>query len=268
MKFYIVTPSFNSMQWLPRCIRSVADQVRDGLEVHHHVQDGGSKDGLPDWLQQWRDSHQGIPGYTFTFESGKDKGMYDAINLAWEKLPENADMTAHINSDEQYAPGALAAVAEHMARHPKADILLGAYIIMDAHGRYICHRRPVKPCKLGSRLTCELMTCATFHRADPFRKHGVRFDTRYRSLADLVFYRDIVARSPKVISTPSLITSFFTVTGDNLAWQSISAKEWEQYRKTGLTPFLSKHYLWAVRRVNGMRRLVDFFCPAPRSFSL
>lgn len=268
MKIYIVTPAYNALHWLRQCVRSVADQVTNGLQVHHHVQDGASTDGTPAWLEEWRQTHAEVPGYTFSYESVRDKGMYDAINLAWDRLPEDADLTAHLNSDEQYTPGALHTVAEDMRAHPEADLLLTAYIILDAAGGYICHRRPVPPCKLGSRLTCELMTCATFHRVTTFRRHGVRFDTRYKSLADLVFYRDIVATSPRVRLRPSLITSFFTVTGTNLAWTDVSYREWLEYKQKELPPGIRNCSRLATLRVNGLRRLIDHFCPPPGSFSL
>lgn len=268
MKIYIVTPTYNALHWLRQCVRSVADQVAGGVQVHHHVQDGASADGTPAWLEAWREEHAGVPGYTFTYESARDKGMYDAINLAWEKLPGDAGLTAHLNSDEQYAPGALRAVAQDMQEHPRADLLLTSHMILDAEGGYICHRRPVPPCKLGSRLTCELMTCATFHRASSFRRHGVRFNTHYKSLADLVFYRDIIATSPKVRLCPTLVTSFFTVTGSNLAWTDISYREWLEYKQTQLPPAIRNCSRFATLRVNGLRRLIDFFCPPPRIFSL
>lgn len=104
MKFYIVTPAYNALSWLQRCIYSVADQVAEGVEVHHHIQDGGSSDGTPEWLENWQQEHASSPGYTFTYESGKDAGMYDALNKAWEKTPSDAAVTAHLNSDESTFP--------------------------------------------------------------------------------------------------------------------------------------------------------------------
>ena len=86
MKFYIVTPTYNSLNWLRCCIKSVADQVCEDVEIHHHVQDGCSTDGTPLWLEQWREQSLSIVGYKFTYDSEPDKGMYDAINKAWDKI--------------------------------------------------------------------------------------------------------------------------------------------------------------------------------------
>lgn len=267
MKFYIVTPTFNSLSWLQRCIRSVADQTGEGVEVHHHVQDGASTDGSPEWLAEWQQAHSDTYGYTFTYESTKDAGMYDAINKAWEKMPSDAAVTAHLNSDEQYLPGALKGVAEAFQKHSMAEIVLGTYIIVDADSRYICHRRPVKPSYWRSQTVCEIITCSCFHKADTFVRHGIRFDTRYKALADLVFYRAIVGISPRVCVQPELVTSSFTVTGDNLAWTEGSRSEWDTEMRN-LPWYVARRHGIAYRVNNLLRRLADARCTSPQSYAI
>lgn len=267
MKFYIVTPCFNSLRWLQNAIRSVADQVGEGVEVHHHVQDGLSSDGTPAWLEEWRQSHTDVPGYTFTYESAKDAGMYDAINTAWAKMPADADVTAHLNSDEQYLPGALRGVAAAFAKHPKADILSCSYIVTDADGNYHCHRRPVQPTRFISTRICELTTCTTFHRAAAFRTHGVRFRTDYRIFGDVLFFRDIMNQRVHVRTAPRLISSAFAMTGDNLAWRDSSKAEMQ--RLITDTPRLHILLFPLTSRLTGLRRrLSDFILPAPRICAL
>lgn len=81
MKISIITPSFNQLGYLKRCVASVADQVApeaqrseigdqrsvnlssdlcrltsgsaSQIHVHHHVQDGGSTDGTVEWLERY-----------------------------------------------------------------------------------------------------------------------------------------------------------------------------------------------------------------------
>lgn len=267
MKFYIVTPTFNALPWLQRCVRSVADQVVDGVEVHHHVQDGGSADGTPAWLDAWQRGHLGVPGYTFTYESAKDAGMYDAINIAWEKMPADAFITAHLNSDEQYLPDALKGVADTFLRFSTAEIVLGTYIIVDAESRYICHRRPVKPARWRSQTVCEIITCSCFHRVDVFREHGIRFNTSYKALADMVFYRSIVAAQPVFCVQPGLLTSVFTVTGENLAWSAGADKEWKR-EMAALPWYVSRSHGISYRISNLLRRFADWFTPAPGNYSI
>ena len=51
MKFLIATPSYNQLAYLGRAVASVRDQVCEGIEIHHHVQDAGSTDGTVEFLQ-------------------------------------------------------------------------------------------------------------------------------------------------------------------------------------------------------------------------
>lgn len=267
MKFYIVTPTYKALEWLTRCVRSVADQVGQGIEVHHHVQDGDAGDGTAAWLQQWQAAHANVPGYTFSYESGRDAGMYDAINCAWAKLPADADVTAHLNSDEQYLPGALVGVARAMQQSPSAEVVLGTYIIVDAESRYICHRRPIMPHSWSSQTVCEIITCSCFHRVDVFRRHGIRFDAKWKAIADVVFYRDLVNAAPRFLVQPELLTSTFTVTGSNLAWTDTSRREWEELNAE-MHPLVFKTHSFAYRWCNLKRRIRDVFCTAPQGYAI
>ena len=267
MKFYIVTPTFNSLDWLQRCVRSVADQSGNGILVHHHVQDGGSTDGTAAWLAEWQRQYSGRNGYTLTFESARDSGMYDAINRAWAAMPADVDITAHLNSDEQYLPGALAGVAAEADSAPRADILLSSYFVVDAQNRYICHRWPTVPSRWLSRTVCEIITCCCFHRAEPFRRHGIRFGENWRSIGDLVFYSDIMNTGPRVHIMPGVFASAFAVTGNNLGWSEVTEREWARY-SAGLPACVLRTSGLARLVCKFKRRLPDFFHSAPRSYSL
>ncbi len=265
MKFYIVTPAYNALHWLRSCVRSVFDQVCEGVEVHHHVQDGGSGDDTVLWLQEWQNSHADVPGYRLTFESAKDCGMYDALNKAWEQIPADAEVTAHLNCDEQYLPTALSQVAAAMCKNPEADIAITSYIIIDAQSRYICHRRPVFPhCWIGHTV-CEIITCACFHRVTTFKKNGVTFDPQWRSIGDLIFYRDILQHAPRCVVLPRVFTGVFRVTGNNLAWTDVTAQEWLRYEKTVPASLLKLKKLAAFIS-NVKRRTADWWYPAPDSY--
>lgn len=266
MKFYIVTPSFNAMPWLPACVRSVRDQVGEGVEIHHHVQDGGSQDRTVPWLREWAHASAGVEGYLFTWESTSDAGMYDAINRAWDATPEDADIVAHLNSDEQYLAGALAQVAAWMRSKPAADVLLGSYVIVDASYAYVCHRRPVLPKRWSSWLNCACITNSTFYRAEVFRQRKPRFDVRWRSVGDLVFFRDLTEQGWSFATIP-VVTSCFVCTGANLAWTEQGNREWLTLREE--TPCFWRCVNGLVYRwVNLKRRLVDLVLPAPEEYDV
>ncbi len=265
MKFYIVTPSFRSLAWLPRCIRSVADQVNERIEIHHHVQDGGSDDGTVHWLESWSSKMSDISGYKFTFSSKRDNGMYDAINRAWDLLPEDADVTAHLNSDEQYLSGALEHVAQMFEQRKKADILLGTYIVVDRDNNYVCHRRPVRPRAYLSWLNCACITNSSFYRVSFFRNKRPRFDTKWRNIGDLVFFHQLAEEKVTFSTMPDIITSAFVCTGENLAWTDSAIEErarWVCNVPRALVVLNSFIYRW----VNLTRVVVNLFCEKPREY--
>lgn len=268
MKLYIVTPSFNSLPILPRCVRSVADQVMPGVSIHHHVQDGESTDGTAGWLHEWQETHADIPGYTFTYECAKDTGMYDALNTAWSKIPTDADITAHLNSDEQYLPNALRSIVEAAERTPGADVLLASYIVVDAKGQYICHKRSILPSSWISDVSCEISTCSCFHRVDAFVKHGVRLDTRYRSIADMVMYRELIKRGLRFASFSDLFVSVFAMTGSNLAWGEATKKDmkifYEEFPHVGTWFNRNVPYRYSALK----RHIKDFLYASPRSYRI
>ena len=116
MRFYIVTPSFNQVDFLKRCVASVADQVAQAsspkpqapnlpISVHHHIQDGGSTDGTREFLEKLcendgcslpvdealsRSGSKQQPTYQLTYACEADEGMYDAINRGWMRAVEFA----------------------------------------------------------------------------------------------------------------------------------------------------------------------------------
>ncbi len=266
MKFYIVTPTFNNLNWLEACVRSVRDQANGSLTVHHHVQDGGSSDGTPEWLETWQRQNADCVDYQFSYESKRDEGMYHAINLAWEKMPADADYMAHLNSDEQYLPDALAEIAPYFDKHPHADVLLGTYIILDKDLEYLCHRRPVVPKLWSSWLNCACITNSSFFRASSFRAHEVRYNTRWKCVGDLVFYRDLIAQGARFATIP-VVSSTFVCTGENLAWTKKAHDEWLALHPD--VPSLNRRFfIPAYRWVNFKRRVADLFLASPREYAL
>lgn len=267
MKFYIVTPSFNAIAWLPACVRSVADQVCEGVEVHHHIQDGGSHDGTAEWLHQWQKTHAHTPGYRFTFESAPDGGMYAAINKGWANMPYDADVTAHLNGDEQYMPGALKILADCFTSHPKTEIITTGFFVFDEKGRYLCHRRPMVPDFYTGRFRCAMNTCTTFHRVKPFLRHGVRFDETYRAAGDIVFFRDLLALKPRIKMLPSLLSTAFFITGNNLGWTHTFDVEYARVT-AGVPKWLLKSRRLICKGFGLMMMISDWFCKPPREFDV
>lgn len=295
MKCWIVTPSFNQLDWLKLCVASVADQAMEGMvdgsqsiEVHHHIQDGGSTDGTVEWLERYanevrdrRVRHQefGIgdneepnaqllkpSAYSFSFSSEKDEGMYDAINKGWEKAPEDADVLAHLNCDEQYLPGALPEVAPCFMRYPDTDVVFANMIVVDEHGDYVCHRRPLPPRPVLSRLFIPGFTCTTFQRRSVFFHKGCRFDTSWKNLGDVVWYLALIEEKCR-FKMLNVYTSVFADMESNLNLQESGRVERVRYYQA-LPGWMRRIYPVAhlVKRLRYAARM--FLSKAPRSYGI
>ena len=128
VKITIVTPSFNGRRFLEETSRSILSQQGD-FDLEWIVIDGGSTDGTPDFLRTF--DHD--PRVRWLSEG--DRGQSHAINKGLAMA--GGDVVAWLNTDDLYAPGALAAVAEAFAGNPSAQWLVGLYQIIDDAGRTI-----------------------------------------------------------------------------------------------------------------------------------
>lgn len=107
---YIVTPSFNSASTLWETLNSVFTQNTEGCMVYHHVQDCQSSDDTLILLERWtrKVSAEKKSGYSFSYHSDNDRGMYDAISIGFNSFSmwDNEWMT-WINSDDQLETDAI-----------------------------------------------------------------------------------------------------------------------------------------------------------------
>jgi glycosyltransferase involved in cell wall biosynthesis len=203
MQFSIITPSFRSSEWLKLCVASVADQ---GVDVEHIVQDSCSDDGTQDWLP--RD-----PRVKAFVE--KDSGMYDAVNRGLRRA--SGEFLAYLNADEQYLPGALAAVADCFRQHPEAEVVFGDVVVADKDGRYLRSRQASVPRRYHTWISDNLSvnSCGTFFRRSLIEKRGLFFDARYKDLGDVVWMLKLIEqRVPMALL--GAFTSVFTETGQNM----------------------------------------------------
>ena len=101
MRFSVVTPSFNQLDWLELCIASVADQRETG-SVEHIVCDGGSA-GIEGFKERMLVRFPETKNYRLEFVVGPDAGMYDATNKGLRRA--NGEICSYLNCDEQLLPG-------------------------------------------------------------------------------------------------------------------------------------------------------------------
>ncbi|MFA5688379.1 MAG: glycosyltransferase [Kiritimatiellales bacterium] len=294
MKFWIVTPSYNQLEWLKCCVASVADQaagshaVEDcslpvdqelpttrqqdnltanhAIRVHHHIQDACSTDGTVEFLKEYIARQPATGSYQLTCASEADGGMYDALNRGWKLAPDDVDVIAHLNCDEQYLPNALSTVAGCMKRHPQEDVVLADMVVVDDQGEYICHRRSLKPYRVFSKYCCAGMTATTFHRASVTKEKKVFFDTSWKNFGDKVWYNDL-HRAGCTFAVCHALVSVFTDTGENINWTDAGLLEKKRYEDEFLHGRSIGTTLTA--RLLGLRRgIAELFLAPPENYSL
>jgi glycosyltransferase involved in cell wall biosynthesis len=211
MKFSIITPSFRNSEWLKLCIASVADQ--QGVEFEHIVQDSCSDDGTQDWLPH-------DPRVKAFIE--KDGGMYDAVNRGYRRA--TGDILAYLNCDEQYLPGALAAVQDFFKKNPGVEVALAGSIITDGAGKYICHRQLMVPNPRHVWFRFPFLTSSVFIRRKVIQERGIFFDPRWRALGDFHWVLTLI-KNKVPMAVCKQFTSVFADTGDNLSLKPVSVRE-------------------------------------------
>jgi glycosyltransferase involved in cell wall biosynthesis len=240
MKISVITPSFRNSAWLKLCIASVADQA--GAQFEHLIQDACSDDGTQDWLPQ-------DPRVSARIE--KDSGMYDAINRGWQRA--GGDVLAQLNCDEQYLPGALAAVAGHFQRHPETDILVADTVIVDAAGRFMCCRKCTEPRPGLLWVYNPTITSSIFIHRRVIEQQGLLFDTRWRYLGDFFWMNEAVKRRLK-FAVLRQFTSTFADTGENICL--LPKAQVERQVKVAMTPKWLRRLRWPLTQVHRTRQFL------------
>lgn len=96
----VITPTYNSEEYLEECIKGMMSQTYRDFE--HIIVDGGSKDGTLEIIKKYEGK------YPMRWISEKDNGMYDAISKGFKMA--KGDVFCWINSDDMYMPWTLATI--------------------------------------------------------------------------------------------------------------------------------------------------------------
>ena len=252
--FSIITPSFRQLHWLKLCAASIADQKEVALE--HLVQDAGSGPELEAWAAGQK---------ALTLHVEKDRGMYDAVNRGLRRA--TGDVVAYLNCDEQYLPGALAAVERFFAAHPTVDIVFGDVVVVDGKGGYLCSRRVVLP-KLNHTHVCTLgvFTAATFFRRSLLEKHALYFNDAWRATGDAVWVLELLRKKIKMGLLKRFISTF-TDTGENLILSPDALAEQVRLRESAPAWVQKLAPLWALDF--RIRRLgAGIYWPRPLDYAI
>jgi glycosyltransferase involved in cell wall biosynthesis len=136
----VITPSFNQAAFLRQTLHSVLDQ--DYREFEYLVVDGGSSDGSVEIIKEHSDR-------LAWWISESDSGQAEAINKGFARA--KGEITAWLNSDDYYLPGALRAATQAFEAHPDAVLVYGNVQSVDEAGHIINQQR-FRQCSLEDLL--------------------------------------------------------------------------------------------------------------------
>ena len=122
----IITPSFNQAKYLERTILSVLNQ--DYPNIEYILIDGGSDDGSLEIIQKYASR-------LAYWVSEPDRGQTDAINKGFSRA--SGEILAWINSDDTYAPGAVARAVDFLQKSPEVGLVYGDMRFIDEHDQPI-----------------------------------------------------------------------------------------------------------------------------------
>src|ERR1035437_578888 len=130
MKISIITPSFNSEDYILNNLKSVHLNQKGDFSIEQIIVDGGSADKTLNIINTFRDSHK----VDIKIIVDKDKSMYDAINKGLKAM--SGDIWACLNTDDEYNPGVFSAVVEEFRRGKDVDVVYGYLDIVGENGKF------------------------------------------------------------------------------------------------------------------------------------
>jgi glycosyltransferase involved in cell wall biosynthesis len=260
MKFSIITPSHNQLDWLKLCIASVRDQVEASskISVEHIVQDAATpviedlarelgaefhrngqlifeakkcSAGVPPAIDQQSvlSSQSLVLGCSAALKifSEPDHGMYDAVNRGLARA--TGDLCAYLNCDDQYLPGTLATVAEFFENHLATEMLFGDALVVDPDGHYLCTRMVTIPSEWHTQVhTLSIFTAATFFRRTLVTEKNIHFRPEWKIIGDTVWILDHLRANTRMalLRKPAATA---TETGENLILSEKTKAESERF---------------------------------------
>ncbi len=233
----IVTPSFNQARYLETTLRSVL--MQDYPSIEYLVIDGGSTDGSVEILRRYSDQLAG-------WVSEPDRGQTDALNKGFARA--NGEILAWLNSDDTYAPGAVAAAVKYLTEHPEIGMVYADTNFIDENGRVIGRFPAAQTDQRRLRQGyVHIPQQATFFRADLWRQVGP-LDPDFYFAMDYDLWTRLARLAPFAYIPGPLWANFRlhssgkTIAADDRCWPEMLKVH---YRDGGsfFAPLVAKYYV-------------------------
>jgi glycosyltransferase involved in cell wall biosynthesis len=205
----IVTPSYNTGRYIGDAVESVLTQGYRNIQ--YLVMDGGSTDNTLSELKRFGDRLKWV--------SERDRGQSDAINKGF--LRAKGQIFGWLNSDDTYAPNAIAEAVNFLWSNPDVAAVYGDAMFIDAEGKDIAKCVHVEPFNKHRLLHYSdfIVQPACFFRRSAFEAVG-GLDASLHWCMDYDLWLKMVNKGLKIAYLPKHLANFRwladnkTATGD------------------------------------------------------
>lgn len=159
-KLSIITPVFNSINFIEKCIANVIDQ-NCGVDVEHLIIDAGSTDGTLEVIKEYANKYTHI-----RFISEADNGQSDAMNKGIRLA--KGEIISFLNADDAYNPFVLKRVLK-LFKNPSFSFLVGNCRLIDQNGETLYLNRPQRLMAyhfFTGKLPFPINPCAYFYKKE------------------------------------------------------------------------------------------------------
>ena len=202
----VVMPSLNQVQFLEAAVRSVLTQ--DYPHVELIVADGMSTDGSVELLVRL----QAEFGERLRWICQKDGGAAEALNHAISLA--QGEVIGWLNSDDLYAPSAVACAMAHLAKHPTHQMVYGEGQHIDGAGNVLSDYPTKPPSTPLAAFANGSFICqpTVFMRRDALAEVGP-LDATIRTAFDFDLFVRFFKRYPRQIGMVKRVQAFSRLHG-------------------------------------------------------
>jgi glycosyltransferase involved in cell wall biosynthesis len=245
MLFSIVTAVYNNKNEILGAVQSVAGQ--QNVKLEHIIMDGGSSDGTIDLINA--NSNTNIQ-----FESGRDKGIYDALNKGITKA--KGDIIGILHSDDLFADDQVLKDI-HDLFEAGYDGVYGDldYVLKDDTSSIFRHWKALVPSPFNLELGWMPPHPSLFLKREIYEEIG-NFDLKYKISADYDFIlRVFLDEKYKIAYLPRTIVKMRVGGESNRSLKNIIRKSKEDFA------IASKHFKVPFFTVflKNFRKIPQFF---------
>ncbi|WP_027590162.1 glycosyltransferase family A protein [Pseudomonas sp. RL] len=197
----VVIPAYNYAKTLERAAESVIGQLDESSELI--IIDDGSKDETPEVMQRLAERHPG----KFIGIRKENGGLASVRNRGIAE--GRGDYLIFLDADDEMAPGALAAIRQHIERNPDTRLVIGGSEAIYPNGRRRTRVPPALPSRPVDRVRAYLIDqtlnisngACVMHR-DVFQR-GL-YPSHFRNVEDIPVFAQVLASYPCTTLAQSL----------------------------------------------------------------